>query len=387
MKKYSVPADFNHSTINKYAELNQRYKDSQVIETYGNITMGVFLESGRSVELLPKIDLKGLHDYIAYSNDKGIDFNYTINATHMNNREFSEQGVLEIINFLKKLYNAGVRSLTIALPSLIELVKSSPYDFRIKSSTLCQITNASKALAFKRMGIDRVVCDESINRNFQALKQIRQVYGEKVEVIANAICHKNCVYRQFHYNQMTSDSINISSDVSANYYSHRCILQRYESLSNILRLSWIRPEDIKYYSAIGINYFKLQGRQAVVKGDPIKAVEYYFQESYDGDLMELLDMFNPTSSFKVHIENKKLDGFIEPFYNKPYFCRDLCDECQYCEKMAKKLIDYREGNELINSASQFYNQYDQFKQMLQSLKNKKKGDSDSDDFVDIGFDF
>lgn len=384
MKYFSVPADFKKETIDKYAELHQRYSEARVAETYGNITVGVFLESGRSVELLPRVDMKALQEYIAYSNEKDISFNYTINATHMQNREFTEQGMLEIMNFLGKLYQAGVRSLTITLPSIIELVKSTAYDFEIKASTLCQVTNATKAAAYKRMGVDRIVCDESINRNFDTLKQIRKCFGEKMELIANAICHKNCVYRMFHYNQMTGDSINIRSDASANYYSHRCIMQRYQTLGNLLRLSWIRPEDIKYYTAIGIHYFKLQGRQAVLKGDPVRAVESYFRESYDGDLMELLDMFSPTSSFRVFVDNKKLDGFIKPFYENSYFCKDNCPQCNYCESSARSLINHEKGKDVMDSANRFYNQYDQYKQMLHSLSDKKE-DPEAEKLDDIGF--
>lgn len=47
MKYYSIPADLKKGTIDGYAELNKRYKDSRVFETYGNITDGGLLGSGR----------------------------------------------------------------------------------------------------------------------------------------------------------------------------------------------------------------------------------------------------------------------------------------------------------------------------------------------------
>ncbi|MFW9880349.1 MAG: hypothetical protein ACFFG0_45330, partial [Candidatus Thorarchaeota archaeon] len=56
MKSFSVPADFKKETIDKYEKLNNSYKDSKVVETYGNITIKNLFESGRSVAELPKVD-------------------------------------------------------------------------------------------------------------------------------------------------------------------------------------------------------------------------------------------------------------------------------------------------------------------------------------------
>jgi len=78
MKYFSIPTDFKKETIDKLDQLNHSYDNAKVIETYGNITLKNFLGSGRSVELLPEIDLTGLHDYVEYSKSKGIDFNYTL---------------------------------------------------------------------------------------------------------------------------------------------------------------------------------------------------------------------------------------------------------------------------------------------------------------------
>lgn len=266
MKYFNIPADFKMETIDKYDELNQQYSDSKVIETYGQITLGNRIGSGRAYDLIPKLDITGLQKYIDYSAQKNIGFNYTMNTTCMGNKEFTKQGINEILGFLDELYAAGVRSLTVTLPSMIEIIRLKNYDFEIKASTVCQIINANKALAYKNLGVDKIVIDESINRDFEMLKRIRNAFGEKVEVITNVICHKNCIYEMFHHNQTSHDDGIRSGDSSATYYSHRCMMKRSENFANIMKLAWIRPEDLKYYTGIGINYFKLQGRQAILKG-------------------------------------------------------------------------------------------------------------------------
>jgi collagenase-like PrtC family protease len=385
MKNFSVPADFKKETIDGYDRLNSAYKDSRVIETYGNITKGKFFESGRSVELLPGVDLTALQEYVEYSKQRNIGFNYTLNASHMQNKEFTRKGMLEIVNFLGKLYKAGIRSLIISLPSLLELVRSSGYDFEIKTSVICQVVNPNKALIYKKLGVRRIVIDESLNRDFSTLKRIRNAIGaEKIELIVNSICHKDCTHRMFHYNQISGDSVGVPGEASLNYYTHRCLLRRLENRGNLLKLTWIRPEDMGYYTGIGIEYFKLQGRHLVFDGDPVRAVGHYFKGSYEGDLFELLDLFNPTSEFRVFIDNRCLEGFIKPFYEKENFCKNDCPRCNYCESFASRCIGAKEAAEVRESAAQFYGEFDGFNKLTGSLTGKKTNPVGKDN-MDIDF--
>lgn len=370
MKYFSLPADFKNETLDKYYELNQAYPDSKVAETYGQITVDNFLGSGRSYNLLPKIDLKKLENYVSYSQSKSINFNYTLNASCLGNREFSKEGLAEIVTFLGKLYDMGIRSLTIALPSLVELIRSTKYDFEIKASTVCSITNAYKALSYKKLGVNKVVPEESVNRDFFNLREIRQAFGEQVEIIINVVCHKNCIYRNYHHNQMSHDYAAESQQSSVDYYSHRCMMKRAEEVTNLLKLSWVRPEDLKYYLDIGINRFKIQGRQAALRGDPVRTAECYFKESYQGNLLELLDVFSPTNAFMIYLDNQKLDGFIKPFVETPHFCRNNCLSCGYCEKFLAKCVDPEKAREMNTMARDFYQSYDKFTKLIDEIKTK-----------------
>lgn len=369
MKYYSVPADFKKETIDAYHRLHKEYNDSRVVETYGNITIANELESGRPVDILPETDINGLQQYIDYSRQKGIDFNYTLNASYMQNRELTRQGTVHIYRFLDMLYRAGVRLLTVTLPSLVELIKQNPagHDFKIIGSTICQVTNANKARELEKAGVERIVVDESVNRNFKVLKRICGATKNPVEIIVNSICHVDCTWRMFHYNQIAGDSVAVSSDCSNSYYPHKCLLRRYERPGNLLRLTWVRPEDLHYYKAIGIDFFKLQGRPRVMKGEPVRAVDAYFRGDYHGDLLELLNLFAPVSSFKVPVDNKKLEGFITHFYNNPGFCSHDCERCCWCESFAKNAIDTKKIEEVYSLAKEYYSKIDPLKKNIALL--------------------
>ncbi|MFA8435562.1 MAG: U32 family peptidase [Marinifilaceae bacterium] len=373
MNKFSVPADFDLSTIDFYSQLNS--ESSRVIETYGSLTQGNIFESGRPKSVLPEVGMKEFEKYVDYSRKNNINFNYTLNATSYSNKEFEEEYVEEMIHFLRRLHDAGVTSLTIAMPSLIELVKSAFDCFEIKASTLCQITNVNKALKYKKLGVNRIVLDESINRKFNNIKKIKEHFGPNVELIANVICHQDCIYRMFHYNQMSSISLTEGNPISESYYPQRCLLQRYQNVGNLLKLCWIRPEDLKYYNDIGITNFKLQGRQAIKTKGHKKTVEYYFDQKYDGDLIDLLNMFDPLNSFRINMNNKDLDGFIEPFTRRGRdFCQNNCSECGYCDKYANKIINTTHAHDVIQKTKKFYSEYDPFLNQVKTVASKMEGE-------------
>lgn len=389
MKYFNIAADFKKETIDGYDRLNQTYTDSRIIETYGNITVGNHFEGGRVMADIPKIDLEALQSYIAYSRSKGIDFNYSLNGSCMGNREFTEVGANELYRFLTRLHQAGVTRLTVSIPSVMELVKSMNLGFEIKVSIICQITNANKAISYKNTGVDRLVVDESLNRDFEKLRQVREAFGEKTEIIANSMCYKDCTFRMFHYNQTAHDSVNNHIESINTYYNHRCMLKRAEEPGNFLKLCWVRPEDLKHYVKIGIQYFKIQGRHTAFKGDPVRAAEAYCKESYEGNLIDLMELFSTPYAFKINLDNRKLEGYLQPFIDNPHFCKRYCAKCGYCDAFARKHLDYGAAQEINQLAVRFYHDYDQFSDMLRQLRQPESkpllaaGCSDEQD--DFGF--
>lgn len=371
MRYFNVCADFKKDTIDKYAILNDQYEDARVYETYGQVTVGNIFEGGRDATNLPKVDLALLEEYIAYSKMRQIDFNYSLNGSCMGNKEFTAEGAESLYTYLYDLYRAGVRKLTVALPSVMELVLKSGLEFEIKASIICDIQNANDARNFKLLGANQLVVSECISRDFKILKEIVDVFTGPVEVLVNSLCYKDCIYRTFHYNQTAHDSFRQCGNGVKTYYNHRCLLKRLEDAANVLRLGWIRPEDMQYYEAIGIHFFKIQGRHTVVQGDPVRAVESFFKRSYDGNLIDLLELFNSPYTFKNSLDNKKLDGFLKPFAEHPGFCKNNCDKCGYCSCFAEKHLDIAQYEEIKDAAEQFYVDFDEYNQLIANIRQKQ----------------
>lgn len=336
MKYFTMPSDFKFETIDSYVYLNEKFSNSKLVETYGQITTEGITNSGRFNNSIPPVSPSFLRDYIEYSKKNGIDFSYTFNASCLGNYEFTYEGIRKIKDFVKELKYVGVNNFTVASPLLIEIILKVDQNTNIIASTICEINSVSKVLFYKKLGVKRIVVDADVNRNFKLLGNIVSAFGEGVEVIINNVCMKNCAYKIFHYNH---DSHASDSCLDISYYSSRCAMQKLASPDNILKLNWIRPEDIKYYDAMNITHFKIQGRPNVLNGNPSRTLYSYFNENFDGNLCELLVLFSP-NIFPSSIDNKSLNGFLDPFVANSDFCNELCDDCGYCSIYAEKSMDF-----------------------------------------------
>lgn len=362
MKRFSLPADFSEETIIKFNEFNNQQKNSLVHETYGQLTEGYLIKSGREKECLPKLGIKELEKYVDFSLKNGIKFNYTLNPACLGNMEFTRQGEKEIKRLLKDLWNIGIRDLTISSPVLIEIANLSGIEFNIKVSAIGHVDSITKLKFYKDLGVKRVVIEPDTYRDFSKLKQMSLCFNDGVEIIINDTCYKNCPYKIFHYNHEAHSNDRISQ--IKGYFFMRCGIQKSYNLRNYLKLNWIRPENIKLYENIGIHNFKIQGRPFVSKGDIMNTLMCYSNEHFDGNLLELLHLFAPyDSSHQPYIDNKYLEGFIEGFYNKKVKCLEICDDCRYCDQYVEKAIREPEG--ILEDAMEFYKSHDQFIKMIE----------------------
>lgn len=378
MNKFSMPADFKTDTIVGYAALNRKYEGhGRIIETYGQITSGEIISSGRKSQILPKIDLGTLQEYVSFSKDNNIDFNYVLNPSCLGNFEFTNEGIKTIQEFLFQLDNIGVRSVTSASPAIMEIIKNTGLGFGIKASAICEISSPMKAAFYKEMGVERIVSEPDITRDFRTLKAITDSFGEGVEIIINSVCFKYCVFKMFCYNHEAHCSADNNNESIQDYFFNRCEKRKAQNKENGVKLNWIRPEDLKYYRQIGITNFKLAGRQNVSLGDPLKTIEGYLKEDFDGNLYDFLHLFsNYSMNYHPYIDNKKLDGYVSKFFNDPLFCQQKCDTCNYCKKYAEKSFTEEGVNKYIGDKTTYVNTKDVFSETCKVYPKERRNQMD-----------
>ena len=335
----AIPADFNKKTILDYSRINEQYAPNKVYETYGQLTEGDITTSAKPKTHFPDVDMKCLRDYIAFSKMYGIKFNYAFNFSCLSNYELTNDGRLAIQNFIKQLVAIGVDTITVSLPTIIEIIRDLGLDINIVASTICNISSPATAAYYKSLGVSRIVLDSDIIRNFDVLRNIVKVFDKDIELIANSTCIKGCPFKQFHYNA-AAHSEGTPLEKEDIYYTY-CNGQKQKDPLSWLKSNWIRPEDISLYSSTGIKYFKFSKRAFITKRNPVKAAEHYLKGDYSGNLLELLNLFANSDIYTAnhYIDNKLLDGFIKSMYDGSSVCNGVCNECSLCDVYAAKAFN------------------------------------------------
>jgi collagenase-like PrtC family protease len=326
MNYFCIPSDYKAETLKQLNILNSNTAHYKVLEVYGQITKEYIFPSGRNN--IPSISMEELEEYIKQAHKYGIQFNYLLNGSHMDNSEFTSEGIDRIYSFLHRLDDIEVDSVTITLPPLYEIIKRENFKFKVVVSTINQISNVNLANFYNQQKVSRMVLSENITRDFNRIKAISQNVDCDIEIIINSVCFIDCPYRIFHYDQIAQSSI-MQNNIATSYYSNRCFLRRIAEPESYLNIAFIRPEDLKYYEEVGVTHFKVQGRSIIANGDIIKTLESYITHSFEGNLMSLLYCFSK-KNYEIYIDNKKLDGFIAPFL-KGKNCDGGCGNCFHCK--------------------------------------------------------
>jgi collagenase-like PrtC family protease len=348
-------------------QLPEALKEFPVSHVYGKLADDV-IGGCRPSFLLPQITRKEIADHVISCHKAGIKFSYLINTLCLNNTQYTREGYGQIRELLDWLSEIKVDALTIAIPYLIRLVKKHYPHFYTKVSSVSRINTVTRARQYEDMGVDEIIIDEMLNRDFATLQAINDATHIPLEVIGNPCCLWECAQQFEHVNH----DGHASQSQSHNNYCYLqipyiiCSSQKLNDPVNIMKARWKRPEDLHYYEEIGISRFKVVERFKTSSALTM-AVKAYAERNFDGNLIDLLTLPNKGSflppnfayfnkpqmvdmeqvqtvaglmdfSFNdaVNIPNKSLDGFLKFF--QTHDCRRLsCDDCGYCRKIFEKV--------------------------------------------------
>jgi collagenase-like PrtC family protease len=336
MANFTIPADFNPQTIEKLSKGNENW-DFPVNEVYGSLNPSVF-GSGRAGSVIKFTKFNDLKKYLQVCKENSIDFNYTLNFSCIGNAEFTKKGKSTLLKFIRELVTAGVTQVTTVLPSVVELLNKYAPEVSVNVSVISDVDSISKLNAYlETKNVSKVILPECMNRRISRIERMVEVAkskGRKVGTIINSACLVDCPFRSFHYS-FNSHAAAKESFRPADYYLSRCTLMKLKQPTEVLRMGWIRPEDIRKYVNLGIDSFKIGGRE-MTKPDFYKVIDIYNKGTFDGNLWELLRCFSGDPSDLMYskmfyLDNKALGSFTEKFFVAKSLCSMNCDSCSYCE--------------------------------------------------------
>jgi collagenase-like PrtC family protease len=340
--KLSVATNWNDRLLHELAE-----RKIKVYEIYGSLATGI-IGSGRERQALPQVEVSQAKKHIALAHDYGIKFNYALNAPCLGNLEQSREGRKQIQQYLELVVKElRVDSVIVTQPWLIELIHREFPEIEIVASVIIHIESVQMAKLYQELGVTRLNLSVMANRNFNLIKSVVKSVNCKVELLVNETCLYRCPFRLYHYNSMGHTS---QQEMEITQYCLlKCTMEKLENPAELIKARWIRPEDIERYEALGIDFFKLSGREYPTKWI-LRSVGSYFQREYQGNLADILAFyFLPTDKLdtktektvlppSIYIDNQKLDSFLTFFEKNGNKCDQLCHNCSYCSKIAQKVV-------------------------------------------------
>ena len=338
-------------------------KGTSVDALFGKLPFDI-VGGARPGFVLPQVDRNDVKEYIQACHQRGLEFSYLLNAPCLGNLQYSRKGYRQLIDLLGWIDQSGADSVTVGVPYLIDLVKKRFPRLKVKVSTTARVNTVRKALQYEEMGVEEIIIDEHINREFKTLEAIRKAVKCNLELIVNNICLWQCPYNYEHVNHDGHASREGEEEQYCylQYPGYLCLYRKLMDPVELLKSPWIRPEDIHHYEGLGYDHFKITER---FKRTPLllEHVKAYEDRRYDGNLLDLFTLPRKGAFTPLHLEyfikpehvnimkvselgkvfdlevreliqidNRRLDGFIEHFKNKD--CNQTsCSQCRYCENL------------------------------------------------------
>lgn len=349
----SAPTSFTSSYLAQLHALNDqfRHRGGRVAEIYGSFQSGLF-HSARPAKYLPAVSREQFMRHVMRARAMGISFNYLLNAPSYANMEYTHEGRIQLEELLQFLVDAGVASVTVAVPYLVEVISSRFPALDVVVSTIGYVNAIAGLQQYAEAGAARIVLDVEVNRDFPFLEQAARQSSAELEVVANPVCISHC---HFKYNHYCVASTGAQSHLYGGagrpynqYYLNWCFLKKLRDPAEFLKSPWIRPEDLSLWTDVGIRYFKVAGR-GQDEAALVRLCRSYLAGHYSGNLLELLGWphwrafrDNPDGSrladLEVVLDNDRLEGFLDYFAGKKPNCRLGCDRCGHCPAWARRAL-------------------------------------------------
>ena len=335
-----LPTNWDRSLLGKVESFEPAYM-------YGSLPGEATL---RSPLVLSQTSAQEIETHVAEARERGIKFIYVMNATCLGNREYSEEGRWQLLQRLEWLQDMGAAGVVTANPYVMELLGENYPQLELHVSVLSGVDDPLKAMFFRDMGARVIHLDPQINRDFRRLAAIRNAVDCRLSVLVNEGCLLSCPIRQYHANMISHSAESVQGRYYVDYCYYKCSVARGTDPVQYLRSPWIRPEDIECYEDLGIDFFKVAGREKMGDGpsshtDWIADVARAYSSRRCADVRVLLvgiqSIETPFGASieapRVTIRSAKLDGFLQFFQDG--HCAMDCPACVHCESWAERAVE------------------------------------------------
>ena len=259
----------------------------------------------------------------------GVKLDLLLNANCYGDRAISVELHDEVVSVIERLGELGCAPdiVTAASPMVAHVVKSRFPDIETRASVNMRI-GTTQAMGYVADLFDSFYLQRDVQRNLAAVKRARawcDRHGKKLCLLANSGCLRFCPGQTFHDNLIAHSAEAERQANVADWNPHVCwnLYRDRANFAEILKATWIRPEDLHRYEGL-TDTVKLATRQ---HASPRMVVAAYASGRFDGNLLDLLEPgFAPAFAQRV-IDNT---AFPPDWAERMGNCPGDCEACAYC---------------------------------------------------------
>ena len=358
MYRFSVPMPYSTENIDKLININKEVEKSKITSLYFSLpsTNELFtgFEQRRNV-FLDKKDFAFWRDLASYSADKGFEIIYCLNMPRplpIENPNFPAQ-IERLHKLLSEFEKIGVNKLRVAPPKLMAYLHKYFPQFDIYGSTANDYKIIQEFQFLKQVHpyLKQIVPSHNVNKNFILLNNIKKLDIE-VEIMVNEGCLQGCSNRFEHENTMTDINFELQTKelvFQEDFCKSNCAkIEQSNPVLYLTKGNHIYPWELEEYAKIGINNFKINGRDGI-SNDKVSLnniTKVYLKGVDDVKNIENIPLikFVSNSANQKRLQDltvkdvKKYLPDIKHFVKYGHLCASQCgNECNYCHKCAEKI--------------------------------------------------
>ena len=278
---------------------------------------------------------------LKYCREHGMKLDILANATCYAEKGFSEEQRLQIVGIIKHLDELGLypEIVTTTSPYIAKVFKLKFPDIEVRASVNMRLRN-TLALEYIAPLYDSYYICRDVQRDLPTFHKMAawcKDHDKKLCMLANSGCVRNCPWQVFHETLLSHGFTFTFPEMEYQNMDLVCnsIFSKKKMLSDFLRCTWIRPEDIHVFEP-ELETIKLSTREAKF---PMEIVEAYVNASYDGNLLRLMDPYHGLGFRPNRVDNKSFpaDWVTSGIAGK---CAENCTHCGKCEQVLEQVTKY-----------------------------------------------
>ncbi len=281
--------------------------------------------------------MQKLLEDLKWFRQNGVKLDMLINASCYGKKAVSLEWNTTLRRCLEFLDENGVKPevVTTLSPFVATMVKRRFPDIDIRASVNMKIGSLT-AMEYVADTFDSFYINRDLQRDLPTLRRISQWCadnGKKLCMLANSGCLRYCPVQSFHESLLAhdfQDMIGQSAFLDFNPTLCQTIFYKKKQYEELLRATWVRPEDLHYYDQ-HVEIFKLSTREAI---NPKAILEGYTSGKWDGNLLDpgFMDAFTGKM-----IQNRNFPAdWIES--GIAGICANNCTHCGKCTDLLNRIL-------------------------------------------------